>query len=105
MQYQFMLGSSILVAPVYQNIAADEMGNDVRNHIYLPDKDQIWIDYLTGEKYEGGQVINSFAAPLWKLPVFVKNGAILPMYEENNTPDEICKENRIVEFWPAGSSK
>ncbi|MFQ7312044.1 MAG: TIM-barrel domain-containing protein [Sellimonas sp.] len=105
MQYQFMLGSSILVAPVYQNIAADEMGNDVRNHIYLPDKDQIWIDYLTGEKYEGGQVINNFAAPLWKLPVFVKNGAILPMYEENNTPDEICKENRIVEFWPAGFSR
>ena len=89
MQYQFMLGESILVAPVYQNIDGDEMGNDVRNHIYLPDSNQIWVDYLTGELYHGGQVINNFDAPLWKLPVFVKQGAILPMYEENNTPDAI----------------
>lgn len=102
MQYQFMFGSDILVAPVYKNTMADEMGNDVRNHIYLPDKEEIWIDYLTGEKYAGGQVLNNFDAPLWKLPVFVKNGAILPKYEENNTPDEIDKSNRIVEFWPAG---
>lgn len=102
MQYQFMLGSEILVAPVYKNTAADEMGNDVRNHIYLPDSEEVWIDYLTGEKYAGGQVLNNFDAPLWKLPVFVKNGAIIPMYEENNTPDEINKANRIVEFWPAG---
>ena len=102
MQYQFMLGSSILVAPVYQNVAGDEMGNDVRNHIYLPDPEQIWVDYLTGELYQGGQVLNNFDVPLWKLPVFVKQGAILPMYEANNTPDAVKKEHRIVEVWPAG---
>ena len=89
MQYQFMLGSSILVAPVYQNVAGDEMGNDVRNHIYLPDPQQIWVDYLTGELYQGGQVLNNFDVPLWKLPVFVKQGAILPMFEANNTPDAV----------------
>lgn len=103
-QYQFMLGSSFLIAPIYQNIHADEMGNDVRNQIYLPDQTQIWIDYLTGEKYQGGQVLNNFDAPLWKLPVFVKNGSILPMYEENNTPDAIDRTKRIVEFWPSGNS-
>lgn len=101
MQYQFMLGPSILVAPVYQNVAGDEMGNDVRNHIYLPDPDQIWVDYLTGEQYQGGQVLNNFDAPLWKLPVFVKKGAILPMYEANNTPDAIRRNHRIIEVWPA----
>ena len=104
MQYQFMLGSSILVAPVYQNVAGDEMGNDVRNHIYLPDPEQIWVDYLTGELYQGGQVLNNFYVPLWKLPVFVKQGAILPMYEANNTPDAVKKEHRIVEVWPAGET-
>lgn len=103
-QYQYMLGASVLVAPVYKSVAADEIGNDVRNNIYLPDAEEIWIDYLTGEKYKGGQVLNNFEAPLWKLPVFVKNGTILPMYEPNNTPDEINKANRIVEFWPAGKS-
>ena len=104
-QYQFMLGSQLLVAPVYKNVAADEMGNDVRNHIYLPDENQIWIDYLTGEKYRGGQVLNNFEAPLWKLPVFVKSGAILPMYEENNTPEEIDRTRRFIEFWPQGESR
>lgn len=103
-QYQYMLGASVLVAPVYKSVASDEIGNDVRNNIYLPDAEEIWIDYLTGEKYKGGQVLNNFEAPLWKLPVFVKNGTILPMYEPNNTPDEINKANRIVEFWPAGKS-
>ena len=58
---------------------------------------------MTGEKYRGGQVLNNFAVPLWKLPVFVKNGAILPMCEPNNTPDEINRKNRIVEFWPEGN--
>ena len=105
MQYQFMLGANLLVAPVYKNVAADEIGNDVRNRIYLPDEKEVWTDYLTGEKYQGGQVLNNFDAPLWKLPVFVKGGAILPMYEENNTPDAIDRTRRIVEFWPFGSSE
>lgn len=64
----------------------------------------MWIDYFTGQQYQGGQVLNNFAAPLWKLPVFVKNGAIIPMWEENNTPEQIKKENRIVEFWPDGKT-
>lgn len=105
MRYQFMLGKSILVAPIYCNVAGDEMGNDVRNGIYLPDDNAVWIDYFTGEKYAGGQVLNNYKAPLWKLPVFVKSGAILPMYEENNSPDYVDKKNRIVEFWPCGDSE
>ncbi len=103
MQYQYMFGDAFLVAPVYQNTAADGDGNDIRNDIYLPDG-EVWIDYFTGQQYAGGAVINNFAAPLWKLPLFVKNGSIVPMYEENNTPDKIDKNNRIVEFWPAGST-
>ena len=67
-QYQYMWGENLLVAPVYQDTNIDEMGNDVRDGIYLPGgEDQIWIDYLTGEKYEGGQVINNFAAPKYDI--------------------------------------
>ena len=109
MQYQYMYGPSLLVAPVYQDTAADDEGNDIRNNIYLPNDDgeeTIWIDYFTGEQYQGGQAINGYDAPLWKLPLFVKNGAIIPMYEENNNPEtDLDKSNRIVEFWPAGSTE
>ena len=77
--YQYMWGENLLVAPVYQDTNIDEMGNDVRDGIYLPGgEDQIWIDYFTGEQYRGGQTLNNFDAPIWKLPLFVKNGAIIP---------------------------
>ena len=51
-RYQYMYGPSFLVAPVYQNTAADKEGNDVRNGIYLPKG--TWYDYFTGATYEGG---------------------------------------------------
>ena len=105
-QYQYMFGKNILVAPVYtETDAIDSMGNDVRNGIYLPDEDQIWIDYFTGDQYYGGQILNNFDAPIWKLPVFVKSGAIIPMWEENNNPSQIDRTNRIAEFWPDGSTE
>ncbi|MDD3049022.1 MAG: glycoside hydrolase family 31 protein [Bacilli bacterium] len=103
MQYQYMLGDSFLVAPIYKDTKADEVGNDIRNDIYLP-AGETWIDYFTGKQYRGGTTVNNFDAPLWKLPLFVKNGSIVPMYDENNTASEINKANRTVEFWPAGES-
>ena len=104
MQYQYMYGRDFLVAPVYQNTKADAMGNDIRNNIFLPDSDAIWVDFFTGKQYKGGQNLSNYDAPLWKLPVFVKNGAIVPQYEPNNSPANINKANRIVEFWPAGNT-
>lgn len=113
-QYEFTLGEDFLVAPIYQNTDGDTAngglgdGDDVRNNIYLPgDESTIWIDYWTGEQYTGGQVLNNFDAPIWKLPVFVKANAIIPMYEENNNPEPITDTNpdgtdrtkRIVEFY------
>ncbi len=103
-QYQYMYGSNILVAPVYQNTAMAENGDDVRNNIVLPGSDEEWIDWYTGEKYAGGQVLNGFAAPLWKAPVFVRNGAIIPMTNPNNNPTEIDRKNRLVTFYPHGET-
>lgn len=71
-QYQYLYGPYFLVAPIYQNTAADEEGNDIRDGIYLPEG--TWIDYFTGEKYTGSRVVNNWEAPIWKLPVFVKAG-------------------------------
>lgn len=112
--YQFMFGDELLVAPIYQDTQMDEDGNDIRDNIFLPgDSSDIWIDYFTGDQYRGGQVINSFDAPLWKLPLFVRNGSIIPMYEENNNPRPITEDNpsgldktqRLVEFYPYGSTE
>lgn len=101
-QYQFLYGPYFLVAPIYQETRSDEQGNDIRHHIYLPEG--TWIDYFTGEKYEGNRIINSFNAPLWKLPVFVRSGAIIPMINPNNNVSEINKKLRIYDIYPCGYS-
>ena len=101
-QYEYLYGPSFLVAPIYQETAADKEGNDIRNGIYLPEGQ--WIDYFDGQVYAGGRILNQFDAPLWKLPVFVKAGAIIPMTKPNNNVKEIDKAFRAYELYPAGES-
>lgn len=79
---EYMLGSFVLVAPV---IAP---GKEARE-VYLPDGD--WYDYYTGEKYSGGRYILA-DAPLDKVPVFIKAGAIIPVAD-----GEICSTEDITE--------
>jgi len=65
---QFLLGNQLLVAPIYRP------GTDHRA-VYLPKG--IWLDYWTGQKLEGGRHILAHA-PLDTLPLYVKEGAIIP---------------------------
>ncbi len=67
---EYLLGSSLLVAPVYQYHARART-------VYLPAGAQ-WYDFNSGEEYEGGKEIKA-AAPLSRMPLFVKAGAIIPM--------------------------
>lgn len=101
-RYQYLYGPSLLVAPIYQNTQADEQGNDIRNGIYLPEGK--WIDYFTGDVYEGNTILNNFDTPLWKLPVFVKQGAIIPTTTPHNNPAQVKKDLRIYELYPAGET-
>ena len=101
-QYQYMFGPWYLIAPIYQNTAADAEGNDIRNGIYLPDG--MWIDYFSGEHYKGGRIINNYDAPLWKQPLFVKAGAIVPLTHPHNNVTEIDPALRIYDLYPYGES-
>ncbi|PZC70742.1 hypothetical protein B5X24_HaOG214957 [Helicoverpa armigera] len=101
-QYQYMWGPHVLVAPVYKEKAADV--DWVRDGVYLPDSDQVWIDFLTGEKYQGGKIWNYLKTPLWRMPVFIKDGAIIPMANPNNNPKEIRRDIRIYNIYPNSES-
>lgn len=96
-QYQFMFGPSFLIAPIYKDTQMDKEGNDIRNGIYLPEGK--WVDYFNGDIYEGGVIINNFDCPIWKLPVFVKNDAILPVTKAHNNPNEWRKDYRAYEIY------
>ena len=52
----------------------------------------------------GGCILNDYFAPIWKLPVLVKSGAIIPMVNPNNNPSEVDKSRRIFELYPDGKT-
>ena len=66
---EYMFGPSFLVAPVTEYKAKGRS-------VYLPAGSR-WYDLHTGQVFDGGQSIDA-AAPLDRLPVFVKEGAIVP---------------------------
>jgi alpha-D-xyloside xylohydrolase len=57
------------VAPVYEYKSRSK-------EVYLP-AGTMWFDFYTGKKYEGGQSVK-MDAPLERMPLFVKEGSIIP---------------------------
>jgi len=66
---QYMFGPSLLINPVYEYQLRSK-------ELYLP-KGQAWYDLYSGKRYEGGQKIKA-DAPYEIMPVYVKEGSILP---------------------------
>lgn len=66
---QFMFGQSLLVSPVTSAGATSRS-------VYLP-AGSPWFDFWTGIKQNGGQTIQA-SAPIEKLPLYVRAGAIIP---------------------------
>jgi len=95
-QYQFMSGEWLLVAPVYEDTT-------VRNDIYLPAG--TWIDYWDGREYNGPMTLNGYAAPLDRLPLFVKAGAIIPMYPEMLHDRDKPKDPVTFDIYPMGRTR
>jgi alpha-D-xyloside xylohydrolase len=67
---QYMFGDNLLVAPMFT-------GESVRD-VILPDGK--WYDFYTGE-YAGSNEIIEVEPGLGQIPLFVKNGGIIPMIE------------------------
>jgi alpha-D-xyloside xylohydrolase len=67
---EYMFGPAFLVAPV------TEQGVTSRK-VYLPAGSE-WYDYWTDQRYAGGQTIEA-AAPIDRIPLFVRAGSIVPM--------------------------
>ena len=75
---QYYFGSELLVAPVVEKCKNDGFAYV---KVYLP-KGR-WMDFFTGKVYIGGQV-HTMATPLNRMPVFAKEGAIIPMLKTRN---------------------
>lgn len=66
---QFLFGPAILVNPV------TEQGATTR-HLFLPDSG--WYDFWTGSGLSGGRMVDA-AAPLDRIPLYIRAGSIVPM--------------------------
>lgn len=91
---QFMAGTWFLVAPVYRPLAETV----TRDGIYLPAGD--WIDYWNGSIYQGPANLSAVAAPLEKLPVFVRSGAIIPTWPNYRANDGVLG----LDIYPDGET-
>lgn len=65
---EFMFGDDLLVCPIHTA--------DGRRRIYFPEGQ--WTDWWTGKGYEGRKWVD-WEAPLETLPLFLREGAIVPM--------------------------
>jgi hypothetical protein len=63
--YQWMIGPSLMATPLY----GDDYATATTRDVYLPEG--TWIDYDTGESYQGPKLLKSFALPVEKTPLFV----------------------------------
>ncbi|MEI6948228.1 TIM-barrel domain-containing protein [Paraflavisolibacter sp. H34] len=82
---QFLFGPSLLVSPVYTY-------KEREKELYLP-SGQGWYDLYTGKYTPGGKRITA-EAPYQRMPVYVKEGSILPLgpelqYTSEKTADSI----------------
>lgn len=88
--YQYMFGDELLVAPVYEKGAT-------KQKVFLPAGN--WINYWTGEQLQG-DAEHIVAAPLNQIPLFVKQGAIIPMRKYASSIEKGNNNTLILHVYP-----
>ena len=77
---EYYFGKEFLVCPV--------MNSQGRRDIYLPEGQ--WVDFFTGERWEGDRWHYDVETPLERMPVFVRPGATIKFYPDDvDSTDEM----------------
>ena len=86
---QYYFGHDFLVCPV--------MNSENCRDVYLPASDSPWVNFFTGERYQGAQWLHLKDIPLEEMPVFVREGVQIPMYPEHvECTDEMDLEKTVI---------
>ncbi|QWT25077.1 alpha-xylosidase [Subtercola sp. PAMC28395] len=94
LEAQYLLGAELLVAPVFTA--------DGRVEFYLPAG--TWTNYFTGE---------TVAGPVWRseqhgfvtLPLYVRDGAVLPVGARTDLPDYDFLDGLTLELYPSSAAE
>lgn len=76
---QFMFGPAFMVCPVYTYEARER-------EVYFPEGSN-WYDFYTGQYIQGGQKLE-VDAPYERIPLYIREGAIIPVGPEIQYTDE-----------------
>jgi alpha-glucosidase (family GH31 glycosyl hydrolase) len=87
----YMWGDAFLVSPV---VAAGQTVKEV----FLPEG--VWFNFWTDERMEGGKRVD-VAAPLGRLPLFVRAGSIVPMSPVMRFVDEDPLDTLTLAIYPS----
>ena len=87
---QYLLGPSLLVAPVLQP-------GQRRRNVVLPAGN--WVDFRTNQTYPGGRTVG-VAAPLARTPLLVRAGAFLPMTAYRPSTDRYRPDTLLLRYYP-----
>jgi alpha-glucosidase len=92
---EMMIGGDVLVAPVFEPSAR-------KRTLYLPRGQHAvgWYDFWSDQYFEGGQTI-TVDAPLDRLSLFVRAGALLPTTDTANDAMNTEEPSRALRYFPA----
>ncbi|MBR4575250.1 MAG: DUF5110 domain-containing protein, partial [Lachnospiraceae bacterium] len=88
---EYLFGPFMLIAPVYTPMyylpgSEETKETHKSREVYLP-KGCGWYDFFSGSYYEGGQTVQA-EAPIDRIPVFVREGAVIPFSDDISYADE-----------------
>ena len=92
----YLFGKDLLIASVV------EKGQRQRE-VYLPQNNAGWYDFYSQTYYEAGQTIH-VGAPLERIPLFVKAGAVIPMSERMAYSNPQADTMRELAIYPLKQS-
>jgi alpha-glucosidase (family GH31 glycosyl hydrolase) len=95
LNHTYYLGDWLLAAPVITNVATTRT-------LYLPEGP--WYDLATGEAHAGGAELTWASADQRRMPLFVRQGAIVPMLPAGTLSLIDVPDALEVHIWPAASS-
>lgn len=84
---EYYFGDDFLVAPV--------MNSEDSRDVYLPEGE--WVNFFTGECIRGGQWLKGVKVPLDEMLVYVREGAVIPVYPEDvDCTDEVDLDKSVA---------
>ncbi len=96
---QYMFGGSIMVCPVtspmYYLPGSQKIEAEKTREIYLPEGG--WYDFYTNVYYKGGRYITA-EAPIEKIPLFVREGSIIPVCEPAQSTEELSGDIKLFVY-------